>query len=110
MRTFVFAVAVVFLFSLFLAVRSAGFGPTPFFEFFRDLRECFQSFVVAAMVMMIVVQPVRRAGPPAGVQRAIALIGALLVGAAIATVAQVLLAIEVQAFTTEQAWAEAGHG
>jgi len=106
MRTFSFTVAVVFLFSLFLAVRSAGFGPTPFFEFFPDLWGCFRSFLLAATVMLIVVEPVRRLGPAAGVRRAIALAGALSAGAAMATVAQVRFAIEYQGLTAGQAWAE----
>ena len=103
MRTFVFVVAVLLLFSLFLATMGAGFGRTPFGRFVSDLDSGFRAYVFAGLAMMVVVEPVRHRGPDGGTKRILALAAAILIGGALGTACQLAWAVLVDGAETPDA-------
>jgi len=99
-RSLAFTAAVIFVFALFLATIGAGRGPMPFGEFVADFLEGFRASLIVAIVMLLVIEPVRRHGSITGRRRIAALTAAIVVGWALGTVCQAswLIAVEGQPF------------
>ena len=88
LRTLAFVTVVVALMSVFRQVVFAGIGTDllSLAEFFEEVWSDFQQHLFTALLMLLIIQPVRRLGPQDGVRRYGVLAIAVVIAAATATV------------------------
>src|SRR5438309_624895 len=104
-RPLAFALGVVVLFALFGAIVPAGGGPDPLGIFAREFWDSFRYSVPSATVMFLIIQPVRRWGPEAGLPRIVALCVVVTVACAVVMLGQALISLDDGEHSAKEVWA-----